>query len=148
MEHQKVTAMMAIDLSADSNHASTMRYIVPEEMSLHGYTDDHADLSFSANDTSAETLRALENCAVDIKLWMDSNRLKMRHRKELKKGFSDSLKVNSEDINLSEAIKYLWVYLDSQLSLKQHISYKCRMTMFNMHRNKNIRSSLTTQAAH
>ena len=67
-----------------SNYASTMRYIVPGEMSLHGYADDQAiKLSFSAYDISAETItmRALENCAGEIKLWMNSNRLTMNSSK-------------------------------------------------------------------
>ena len=43
---------------------------------------------------------------------------------------NEQLNVNGEDINLSEAVEYLGVYLDS---LKQHILYKCRMAMFNIH---------------
>ena len=49
-----------------SNYASTMRYIVPADMSLHGYADDHAiKSSFSAWNTLAEgiVIKSLENCA-------------------------------------------------------------------------------------
>ena len=62
--------------------------------------------------------------------------------------FLSQLKVNNENINFSGAIKYLGVYLDSQLNLKQHIGYKCRMAMFNIHRIRNTRYSLTTEATH
>ena len=61
-----------------------MRYIVPGEMSLHGYAVDHAiKLSFSADDRSAETitLKDMEHCVGEIKLWMDSNRQKMNSSK-------------------------------------------------------------------
>ena len=77
-----------------------MRYIVPGEMSLHGYTDNHAiKLSISSDDTFLARnnpilesddpktrdipgrLRALENCAEEIKLWMNSNHLKMNSSK-------------------------------------------------------------------
>ena len=66
-----------VDPILHSIYASTMRYIVPGEMSLHRYADHHVTkLSFSANDTSAETstLRALENCAEEIHLWMSCQR--------------------------------------------------------------------------
>ena len=40
-----------------------MRYIVPGEMSLHGYADDYAiKQSFSADDRSAETISPGKLC--------------------------------------------------------------------------------------
>ena len=103
-----------------SNYASTMKYIVPAHMSLHRYADDHAiKLTFSANNISEEVtaLRSLENCADDIKQWMDSNRLKMNssktefilfgHPKQLRKCSSNYLKVCGEDVSLSVDIRYL-----------------------------------------
>ena len=67
-----------------SNYAGTMKYIVPPNMLLHGYAENHAiKWSFSANNITGEsnTLRSLENCAKNIKLWMDSNCLKMNSSK-------------------------------------------------------------------
>ena len=143
-----------------SNYASTMKYIVPAHMSLQEYADDHAiKLTFSANNISAEAtaLRSLENCAEDIKQWMDSNRFKMNssktefilfgHPKQLRKCSSNYLKV-CEDVSLSVDIRYLGVYLDSQLSFKQHITHKCKVAMLNIHKIRNIRSTLTTEATH
>ena len=40
------------------------------------------------------------------------------------------------------------VYLNSQLSFKQHITHKCKVAMLNIHRIRNIRSTLTTEATH
>ena len=89
---------------------------------------------------------------------MDSNRLKMNssktefilfgHPKQLKKCSSTCLNVCGEDVNLSVDIRYLGVYLDSQLSFKQHITHKCKVAMLNIHRIGNIRSTLTTEATH
>ena len=54
-------------------------------MSLYGYADDPAiKLSFSANNIAAEanTFECIENCVKDIiKLWMNSNQLKMSSSK-------------------------------------------------------------------
>ena len=51
-----------------------------------------------------------------------------------------------EDVRLSVDIRYLGVYLDSQLSFKQHITHKCKVAMLDIHRIRNIRSTLTTEA--
>ena len=70
------------------------------------------------------------------------------HPKQLKKCSSNYLKVCGEDISLSIDIRYLGVYLDSQLSFKQHITHKCKVAMLNIHRIRNIRSTLTTEATY
>ena len=70
------------------------------------------------------------------------------HPKQIKKCSSESLKVNGEDVPASVHIKYLGVHLDQQLSFKQHITQKCKVAMLNIHRIRNIRSTLTTEAAH
>ena len=89
---------------------------------------------------------------------MDSNCLKMNnsktefillgHPKQLKKLFGNSLEVNGEVVNSSINIKYLGVYLDNELNIKQHITYKCKFAMPNIHQIRNIISTLTTEATH
>ena len=70
------------------------------------------------------------------------------HPKQLKKSFSNYLKVNGKDANSSVDIRYQGVHLDGQLNFKQHISHKCKLAMLNIHLTKNIRSTLTTEATH
>ena len=124
-----------------------MKYIVPAHMSLHGYADDHAiKLTFSAYIISAEAtaLRSL------LKQWMDSNRLKVNssktefilfcHPKQLRKCSSNYLKVCGEDVSLSVDIRYLGVYLDSQLSFKQHITHKCKVAKHSQNQEHQIYS--------
>ena len=67
---------------------------------------------------------------------------------QLKKCSSNCIKVNSAAVDLSVSIKYLGVYLDNNLCVKKHISHKCRLAMQNVHRIRNIRSTLTSDAAH
>ena len=69
---------------AYSAYASTIREVIPPQVDLHGYADDHAyKKSFLANSREAEsdTIEQLQNCARVIKIWMDGNRLKINNKK-------------------------------------------------------------------
>ena len=48
----------------------------------------------------------------------------------------------------TNCIKYLGVWLDETLSLKHHITQKCKTAMWNLQRLKAIRPFLTTEAFH
>ena len=140
-------------------YASTMQEAIPELVDIHGYADDHAlKVSFSAGDRNDEkaAISHLENCAIDIKNWMDQNRLKMNSsktefiligsRQQLEKSITSSLNVNGEVVELTNVIKYLGVHLDQQLNLKHHISQKCKTAMWQLQRIKRFRSVLTQEA--
>ena len=87
---------------------------------------------------------------------MDSNRLRMNNAKtefimfgssaQLRKCSINSLNVNGECVVRSKTIKYLGVFLDEQLTLKQQINAKCRAAMINLQRIKLIRHLLTDSA--
>ena len=67
-----------------SVYASTIQNVVTQDISLHGYADDHAlKISFNASEPNAEelTIRNLAECTDNIKKWMDYNRLKMNTSK-------------------------------------------------------------------
>ena len=60
-------------------YASTMQSVVPDEIDLHGFADDHVlKNSFRASSRvdEKESILSLESTLVDVKLWMDQNRLK------------------------------------------------------------------------
>ena len=53
-------------------------------------------------------------------------------RQLAKKIDTDCLNVNVTTIQKSEVIKYLGIWLDSQLNFKYHITMKCRVAMLNL----------------
>lgn len=67
-----------------SSYASTINSVVPADIEIHGYADDHA-LKTSFNPSSrlseAQTLSRLSSCTTDIKTWTDQNRLRMNPSK-------------------------------------------------------------------
>ena len=140
-------------------YASTMQEVVPQNIAIHGYADDHAiKVTFNPSDRLDETsaMKNIEKCAADIKVWMDKNRLRMNSaktefiifgsNKHLDKCTTTRLDVNGEYVGLSQEIKYLGVYLDSHLTLKHHITLKCRTAMWNIQRIKLMRNFLTKDA--
>ena len=59
-------------------------------------------------------------------------------RQLAKKIYTDCLNMNGTTIQKSEVIKYLGIWLDSQLNFKHHITMKCRVAMLNLQRIKMI----------
>ena len=90
----------------------------------------------------------LESCAIEVKDWVDKNRLCMNDdktefiifssRQLAKKIDTDCLNMNGTIIQKSEVIRYLGIWLDSQLNFKHHITMKCRVAMLNLQRIKMI----------
>ena len=63
-------------------YASTMQEEIPENIDLHGYADDHAlKTRFVPTQNESTAIATLEKCARQIKVWMDSNKLKMNTSK-------------------------------------------------------------------
>ena len=89
---------------------------------------------------------------------MDYNRLKMNGertefiiyglRQQLKKCVTNNINVTGEVVEKMDCIKYLGVWLDATLSLKHHITQKCRTAMWNLQKLKTICPFLTTEACH
>ena len=143
-----------------SAYASTMQDIVPDNVDIHGYADDHAlKLSFDGKSRTEESqvITQLQECSKSIKIWMDQNRLRMNSsktefimvgsRQHLSKVSTTTIDVNGDLIERSSSVKYLGVDIDERLSFKQHIKRKCRTAIGNFHRLKKIRKTLTQQAA-
>jgi hypothetical protein len=140
-------------------YASTLQEVIPSSVTIFGYADDHALMeTFRACSRSDEgnSINRLEKCMIDIKSWMDANRLKMNATKtefilfgsksQLKKCVTTSLNVAGDKVERSNIIKYLGAWLDESLTLKAHISKKCRAAMINLQRIKLIRDTLTLDA--
>ena len=141
------------------SYAGTLQEIIPADIMLHGYADDHAvKLSFPTNDENNQTIaiESLEQCARNIKNWMDQNRLKMNASKtefimfgskeQLMKCNTSNITVSGDIVSRSNKIKYLGVTIDEALNFKDHIKMKCKTAMWNIQRVKQIRSALTKDA--
>ena len=109
----------------------------PVKTDLHGFADDHAlKNSFQAKSWVAEqtSIKLLENTPIDVKSWMDENRLCMNDGKTeyimfgspqmLQLCTTNSIHVNGSNIARSEVIRYLGAWLDQSLQLKIHINNK------------------------
>ena len=107
-----------------SAYASTLQDVVPDDVGLNGFVDDHSlKRSFKPDDRKAEQtfISALQNCLMNVKTWMDENRLKMNDgkmefiifgaKKQLAKCKTTSIDVNKTVVNNSEVVK-LSGYLD------------------------------------
>ena len=89
---------------------------------------------------------------------MDQNHLQMNcsktdfiligSKQRLTKCETDIININGEPFQLNKCIKYLGALIDSQLSFKTHINFKCRTAWWNLQKLKLIRHTLTTEAAH
>jgi hypothetical protein len=121
-----------------------------------GYADDHSFYGhFSPNDTYGEdqTFEDLENCLRDVRRWMERNRLKMNDEKTELIIFGSSkqttkvertyIRVGASDVMANECVKYLGVWLDSQMTLEKHVLEKCRIASYNLHNIQRIRKYLT-----
>ena len=97
-------------------------------------------------------------CISEVKVWMDHKRLRMNggktkfiiygSREQFKKCVTNNMNVTGEVIDKTDCIKYLGVWLDATLSLKHHITQKCRTAMWNLQRLKAIHPYLTSEACH
>ena len=133
----------------------TLHEIIPKDLTLSGFTDDHSiKRSFRADSSvdEAETNQTIEECMLNIKSWMDSMCLKMNSNKtefiyfgskpQLKKCKVESLKVSEDFIPRAYMIRYLGVYMDAHLNYKHHITKKCKAAMINYFKIKSIRPLL------
>ena len=144
-----------------SAYISTLRLEVPGSIDLIGFADDHVlkkDFLASKGNEEDNTIYQLQNCCTKVKNWMDHNRLKMNSDKtefiligskqQLQKCYTKQININSENIIMSETIKYLGAWIDSNLSFKKHITERCKNAMWNVHRLKHIRKFLDQETCH
>ena len=108
------------------------------------------------NHEERETILMLEKCLRKTKMWVDENWLKMNcsktkliffgSRQKLQKCITTYINVNGDKVHRSSIIKYLGAWMDEQLTMKHHITNKCRLAMYNIQKIKLIRPTLTENA--
>ena len=118
-----------------------------EESFLSGYADDHAVIHcFSPNNKNIR-----QNIASNIdkiRNWMEENQLKMNNAKtefiiigtasNLKKNTLENIEIGDTLIHQISKIKFLGVYLDENLSLKDHVQNRARKAKYNLRLIQNI----------
>jgi hypothetical protein len=140
-------------------YSSTLADIIPQDVSLYGYADDHATkTTFSSGNLHSQcrAIETLQGCATSIKNWMDKNKLKMNtskteflitgSRQQIAKCSIKDIIIAGDVVSRSEVMAYLGVLFDSTLSFKSHVSNKCPFAMYNIYRIKLIRHYLSIEA--
>ena len=70
--------------NAMKNHSTTWNIRYQKDIGIYGFVDDHAvkkEFTPTKVDDESHCLSALEQCLINIKAWMDSNRLRMNNGK-------------------------------------------------------------------
>ena len=136
-------------------YCSPLEDEVPNNLQLSGFADDHSIRdTFKASDRNAEqkAKENVEQCILNIKQWMDATHLKMNpaktefiyfgHTVQLKICTENTINIAGNLIVRSNTIKYLAVWMDQNLTFKQHITKKCQTAMLNFLKIRSIRQYL------
>ena len=134
-------------------YASTLNEVVPRDLQLSGYVDDHSNWKYFKTEDESNTMASIESTMLDVKCLMDAVCLKMnesktkfiyfRSKQMLKKCNISTVIINREQIVRSDKVKYLGSLLDSILSLCQHVIAKCQTANINLQKIRHIRKFLT-----
>ena len=125
---------------------------------IHGFADDHVIKNSFTVDTNNEemSIRALENCLVITRKWMNENRLKMNiskteiiligSRQKIAKCNTSSINVCGDQVERNENIKHLGVQIYETLSFRDFSTQKCKVATLNIYRIIKIRKILNIDA--
>ena len=100
---------------------------------------------------------SMQMCVHDVKSWMNFNKLKLNDGKSevlfiasprmyVSAPLPDSLVLGCSNVPVSKSARNLGVVIDSNLSMKDHVSSVIRGVNFELRRISSIRSYLTTEA--
>ena len=130
-------------------YASTLMEIISasKESFLSGYANDHAVIHcFSPNN---KNIRQNIASGIDkVRTWMEGNQLKMNDAKTEfivigtagnLKNILETIEIGDTIIHWTSKIKFLGVYLDKKLSLKEHVQNRARKLHYNPRLIQNIR---------
>ena len=139
-------------------YTATLFEIV-QEVDLFSFADDHIlNNTFKAGDRLSEmnSIINLENALIDTKTWMDGVKLKMNpdktefiyfgFRTQISKCLINSIDVVGDEIERSGVIRYLGGFLDTQFSLRSHVTKKCAIASGNLAKIRSICKFLTQEA--
>ena len=114
-------------------YSSTIISVRQGSVDIHSFANNHAlkdKFKIGSHNEEKKCISNLENCAIEVKDWMDKNRLcmnddkmefiKFSSRQLAKKIDTDCLNVNGTIIQKSKVIRYLGIWLDSELNFKHY----------------------------
>ena len=121
------------------------------------FADDTQLLNSASADEYLSLTSSLQACFSDIESWMSQNKLKLNSNKTEAIRFSKKSKttfpsppksftLSDCDIEFSEYVRDLGVFLDSELSLRQHVTKTTQLAYIELKRIASIRSFLTEDA--
>ena len=125
-------------------------------LNVHCYADD-GQLYISSKAGAAESsIELVTACINQLDRRMSSNRLKLNSdktqliwlgsRQQLLKVDLDSILLDATTVRFQSSVVDLGVVLDSNLSLRDHVSRLCRTSYYQLRQLRVIRRSLTTRA--
>jgi hypothetical protein len=119
------------------------------------YADDVLLLIHAKPSDLPAAISQINECLNIIKQWTASNFLQLNSNKtefiafgsrdQLKKVAVTEVLVNDELFQIKPAVRYLGIYLDSQLKFTKHINHICRAAYANLKMLQSLRSSLTNE---
>ena len=136
-------------------YTTPLSNVIREHSVLHEmFADDTQLLHSSTLDDYPRLICSLQSCTTDVSTWMSSNKLKLNGEKTEAIRFShgcpdslpSSLTLASSDIEFSDTVRDLGVFLDSDLSMKQHVTKVCQLAYMEFRRIAAIRPFLTENA--
>lgn len=125
---------------------------------VHTYADDtQVYISFKPNTSDQKSaLHALEACVADIRKWMLCDRLMVNDDKtefliigtkqQLEKITINKVSVGNTIVTPSTEVRNLGVWLDSNLSMSNHISKTCSSALYYLYNIRRIRKYLSREA--
>ena len=123
-------------------YASSINDIVPADLNLSAFADDHTiyRLFTPSVEIELDIKKSMELILLNVHSWMNENRLKMNMGKtefiaigshqQLKKINTNNLQVVHDIIERSDSVQLLGAYLDKNLNFNEHVNYKCRSAMW------------------
>ena len=142
-----------------SDYSSPISSIICSHgISVHCYADDtQLYASFRPGQTENAVLKKMEQCIVELREWMDSNKLKLNDSKtefvifgsaaRLSKVTTESISIGDERIPASSSVRNIGAYMDSRLKMEVHVTTMCRAAWFHLFRIGKIRRYLTRDQA-
>ena len=129
-------------------HYNTLYHLSADDMQLH---------KSSSREHFAKLLLDIQSCAESVRDWMVCNRLRMNDDKteimpvgtkaKLKSvPQTSSLTLPGSTMPFSYKVRNLGVYLESNLSMDQHVNFLCRSVFLELRRIGHLRHHLTVDA--
>ena len=133
--------------------------LTEKKCDYHKFADDTQIATAATTSNFEELQKRLENCLDAIRVWMQSNKLKLneskteamtmgtKHKCQMAQTKAASIDVGVNDIKFQDQVKNLGVFLDPQLDMKKQVSSICRSTYLATRRIAKVRKFLNVKTS-